>query len=43
MGRDTKFDEMSREELVELAGVEDDPSISRADLIMLAIEQNNDH
>lgn len=40
MTHDTNFDEMSREELVEMAGIEDDPSLSRSDLIMLAIQHN---
>lgn len=39
MTRDTNYDEMSREELVNLAGIEDDPTLSRSDLIMLAMER----
>ncbi len=42
MALDRDYDEMSRDELLMLIGIDDDPAISRSDLIVMAMERDPD-
>lgn len=42
MNQNRNYDEMSRQELCEIIGYDVDPSVSRSDLVAMAIQRDTD-